>query len=164
MARYSARRPASISAGDVGRRASVADRPAGGVEDRLAGEADGTVDALGVLAQRHDVAERPPALEVFEKLVPAVEVLAGMEQLRDRHAEAGFGGFPRHERVAFGDEGEAQPRIDLPDPVGAGVGHVPEPSLARLDRAGRLASMTQDGIRERTDQDDRDPQRRRNGA
>ena len=69
------------------------------------------MDALGVLA-RHDVAERPPSLEVCDKLVPALEVLAGMEQLA-----SGTPGWPqefsRHERVAFGDEGEAQPRIDL---------------------------------------------------
>ena len=44
--------------GDVGRGAAVADRLAGGVEHRLAGEADRPVDAVGVLAQRDDVAER----------------------------------------------------------------------------------------------------------
>ena len=82
-----------------------------------------------------------------------------MEQLRERHAKAGLRELSRHERVAFGDEGEAQPRIDLPDPVRAGVSHVPEPRFAGLDSAGRLTGVAQNRIGEGGDHDDRDRKR-----
>ena len=112
-----------------------------------------------VLAQRDDVAERAPVLQVVQMLVPAVGGLAGMEQAGDRHAEARLGRLPGHERVALGDEGEAQRGVDFPDPVGAGVGDVAKAGLAGLDGAGRLAGMPQDRKGEGADHEDRDRER-----
>jgi hypothetical protein len=68
-----------------------------------------------------------------------------MKQAGERQAEAGLRGLAGDERVALGDEGEAQRGVDLPDPVGARVCHVPEARLARLDGVGRRAGMAQDG-------------------